>query len=116
MHILKRETYDAIVVGSGISGGMAAKELCEKGLKTLVLERGRPLTHGVDYVTEHKNSWEFDYRNGGPTPRMQEEYPYIARTGYAIREATEHLLLKDADNPYIEEKPFTWVRGGRVGG
>ena len=59
----KRTEFDAIVVGSGITGGLAAKELCEKGLKTLVLERGRSLIHGADYITEHKQNWEFEARN-----------------------------------------------------
>jgi len=109
------EAYDAIVVGSGISGGYAAKELCEKGLKTLVLERGRPLAHGADYITEHKNPWEFTYRGLGDRKRFEEDY-YVQRRTYAFGEHTEHFFHKDTDSPYIEVKPFTWIRGGRVGG
>ncbi|MDX1546834.1 MAG: GMC family oxidoreductase [Rhodothermales bacterium] len=111
----RRDEFDAIVVGSGITGGYAAKELCEKGLKVLVLERGRPLEHGRDYITEHTKSWEMEHRGRGFPERYARDFPVQSRT-YAFGEATEHFFHKDADSPYIEEKPFTWIRGGRVGG
>lgn len=106
--------FDAIVVGSGISGGWAAKELCDKGLKTLVLERGRDVRHIVDYPTMTKTRWEFALR--GDLPRSwREENPLISRAaGYD--ESTQHFFIKDADHPYIQEKPFNWVRGYQVGG
>lgn len=108
------EEYDAIVVGSGISGGWAAKELTEKGMKTLVLERGRPVTHGEDYVTEHKAPWEFELR--GRLPReMYADYEVQSRTGQ-FRDEADHWFIKDSENPYVEEKPFTWIRGNHVGG
>ncbi|MFQ5572055.1 MAG: GMC oxidoreductase [Rhodothermales bacterium] len=109
------ETYDAIVVGSGISGGFAAKELCEKGLKTLVLERGRNVEHGTDYVTEHKKNWEFEHRGRGYPERYREEY-HVQQRCYAFGEATEHFFINDKENPYIPVRPFTWIRGNHVGG
>ena len=111
----RQEAYDAIVVGSGITGGYAAKELCEKGLKVLVLERGAPLEHGKDYITEHKKPWELAHRGRGYPDRYAEEFPVQSRT-YAFGEATEHFFHKDSESPYVELKPFTWIRGGRVGG
>ena len=110
----KANTYDAIVVGSGISGGYAAKELCEKGLKTLVLERGRDVRHIVDYPTATLNPWEFPHRN-----RMPEAFDKanpIATKCYALDEATEQFFVKDAQHPYVQEKPFDWIRGYQVGG
>jgi choline dehydrogenase-like flavoprotein len=108
------ESYDAIVVGSGISGGWAAKELCEKGLKTLVLERGRMVEHPRDYITEHKAPWEFAGR-GALTQEQRQQYPYVSRVAYMAEEAL-HFFFPDHRSPYIEEKPFTWVRGNQVGG
>jgi len=108
------ETYDAIVVGSGISGGWAAKELTEKGLKTLVLERGRHAEHITDYITEHKAPWTFDLR-GAMEPEVAEDYPIQLRTGF-VDETIRHFFFKDTLSPYVEEKPFTWVRGNQVGG
>lgn len=107
-------TFDAIVIGSGISGGWAAKELCEKGLKTLVLERGRDVKHQKDYPTALKNPWDFPHRNRMPQS-VREANPVVARC-YAFREATEHFFVKDQDHPYIQEKPFDWIRGYQVGG
>lgn len=106
--------FDAIVIGSGISGGWAAKELCEKGLKTLVLERGRNIEHLKDYPTMNTPVWEFPHR-GDITQKQREENPYISKAaGYD--ESTQHFFVKDADHPYIQEKPFEWIRGYQVGG
>ena len=114
-HIRKRETFDAIVVGSGMSGGWAAKEFCEKGLKTLVLERGRELTHAVDYVTEHKQSWELP--NRGRTPQELAESDYaVQKEVYLFDESTRHFFVNDSENPYVQEKPYAWIRGNQVGG
>ncbi len=116
MYYQQREEYDAIVVGSGISGGWAAKELCEKGLKTLVLDRGAPLTHGADYITEHKQTWEFPYgRTEVPEEEALRDFHIQSRTGQ-FDQTTKHFFLNDTENPYIEDTPFTWIRGGRVGG
>lgn len=107
-------TYDAIVIGSGISGGWAAKELCEKGLKVLMLERGRDVVHLKDYPTATKNTWEFAHRGKMPRATLKEN-PVVAKC-YAYGEATEHFFVKDNDHPYIQEKPFDWIRGYQVGG
>jgi choline dehydrogenase-like flavoprotein len=110
----EENTYDAIVVGTGVSGGWAAKELSEKGLKTLVLERGKMMKHG-DYPTANLEDWELPNRN-----RMTEEewkdYDKQRRTGYTISPASAHLWVKDSENPYSEDKPFDWMRGYHVGG
>ena len=109
------EPYDAIVVGSGISGGWAAKELTEKGLKTLVLERGRPVEHSKDYITEHKAPWELNLRGRVNRELAETVYPVQSRTGQFKDEAL-HWFIKDNENPYVEDKPFTWIRGDHVGG
>ncbi|HTE08865.1 MAG TPA: GMC family oxidoreductase [Flavitalea sp.] len=110
----KQNSFDAIVIGSGISGGWAAKELCEKGLKTLVLERGRNIEHIKDYPTATLGPWEFKHR-GQMTKQFLEENPLITKTaGYG--EDTAHFFIKDKDHPYVQEKPFNWVRGYQVGG
>ena len=106
--------FDAIVVGSGISGGWAAKELCEKGLKTLVLERGRDVQHVTDYTTAMKNPWDFDHHLRMPAS-FRAENP-IATKCYALDEATQQFFVKDAQHPYVQEKPFDWIRGYQVGG
>ncbi len=107
-------TYDAIVIGSGISGGWAAKELCEKGLKTLVLERGRSVEHIKDYPTMNLKPWELPHR--GEQPRaLVDANPLISKSsGYG--EDTAHFFVKDADHPYEQAKPFDWIRGYQVGG
>ncbi len=116
VHIASQpEVYDAIVVGSGISGGIAVKELCELGLNTLLLERGRPLEHGAGYVTEHKPPWALDFRGGVPAHVAETEYPVQSRHG-AFRAATKHYFMKDSESPYIEEKPYSWIRADVVGG
>lgn len=110
---VSQNTYDAIVIGSGISGGWAAKELCDKGLRTLVLERGRDVKHG-DYPTAMKHPWEFDHHLR-TTAEFDRENP-IATKCYALDEATQHFFVKDKEHPYIQEKPFDWIRGYQVGG
>jgi choline dehydrogenase-like flavoprotein len=107
-------TFDAIVIGSGISGGWAAKELCEKGLKTLVLERGRNVEHKKDYPTMTSAPWEMPHRNQIPLADKQEN-PVVNKC-YAYKEDTAHFFVKDTEHPYIQEKPFDWVRGYQVGG
>lgn len=109
-----QHTYDAIVIGSGISGGWAAKELTEKGLKTLVLERGRNVDHVTDYPTATHNPWDFRHR--GRLPKEQLDVNPIAGRCYAFNESTEHFFVKDEEHPYIQEKPFDWIRGYQVGG
>ncbi len=106
--------YDAIVIGSGISGGWAAKELCDKGLKTLVLERGRDVVHLKDYPTATKQPWEFPHRKG-KTLVMEKDNPVLNKC-YAYDETTEHFFVKDKEHPYIQEKPYDWIRGYQVGG
>lgn len=109
-------TYDAIVVGTGISGGWAAKELCEKGLNTLVLERGRMVKHVVDYPTANLDPWDLPNRGRVPDAEIEENYPKQSRTGYTIREETKHWFVNDKENPYSEVKRFDWMRGYHVGG
>ncbi|MEY4931132.1 MAG: hypothetical protein RI909_1856 [Bacteroidota bacterium] len=110
----KEMTYDAIVIGSGMSGGWAAKELCDKGLKTLVLERGREVKHLEDYPTATKNPWDFPYRGRLPL-EVNEANPVVERC-YAFGDATKQFFVKDAEHPYIQEKPFDWIRGYQTGG
>ncbi len=107
-------TYDAIVIGSGISGGWAAKELCEKGLKVLMLERGADYKHLEDYKTANKMPWEFEHR-GKTTSKQKEDYPVIHR-GWAANERVMDAWANEKDSPYTEEKPFTWWRVYRMGG
>ena len=109
-------TYDAIVVGSGISGGWAAKELCEKGLKTIVLEAGRPIDPNVDYV-EHVPPHEMRYRGMGDRNRI-ERYQPVQRRCSACNEYSGKFFVNDLDNPYStpDDKPFMWIRGRQVGG
>lgn len=107
-------TYDAIVIGSGMSGGWAAKELCEKGLKTLVLERGRMVEHVKDYPTATKHLWELPHR-GALTNEFKNKNPILARSG-VVSEANQHFYMKDDEHPYIRKKPVEWIRGYQVGG
>ena len=109
----EQATYDAIVIGSGMSGGWAAKELCDHGLKTLVLERGREVKH-LDYPTATKNPWDFPYR--GRLPEEVIAANPIANRCYAFNDTTEHFFVKDDEHPYIQEKPFDWIRGYQTGG
>lgn len=106
--------FDAIVVGSGISGGWAAKELTEKGLKTIMLERGRDVKHVTDYKNASKGPWEFPHR-GGRTQQMIEDYPVLKRD-YPLNETNLDFWASDKDCPYTETKRFDWYRGYQVGG
>jgi choline dehydrogenase-like flavoprotein len=110
----KQNTYDAIVIGSGISGGWAAKELAEHGLRTLVLERGRNVVHLKDYPTATMPPWAFEHRGEMPLS-VTKENPVVSRC-YAFGEATQHFFVKDTEHPYIQEKRFDWIRGYQVGG
>ncbi|MDB4767236.1 GMC family oxidoreductase [Flavobacteriaceae bacterium] len=109
------EMYDAIVVGTGISGGWAAKELCENGLKTLVLERGRMVTHIKDYPTANLDPWDMP-NNGDLTPEQKSRQEKQARTGYTVRAESNHWFVDDVTHPYNETKRFDWMRGYHVGG
>lgn len=109
------ETYDAIVIGSGISGGWAAKELTEKGLRVLMLERGREMPHGEGYIGEHAPPWKEPFY--GKADRDLYEKDYAVQThSYAFSETTRHFFNNDRENPYIQEKPFIWTRANVVGG
>lgn len=107
-------TYDAIVVGSGISGGWAAKELTEKGLKVLMLERGNHIEHVKDYVTANKEIWEFPHRDTR-TQEMIKEHPVLKRD-YPLSEQTLGMWVKDTESPYTETKRFDWFRAYHTGG
>lgn len=110
----KANTFDAIVIGTGISGGWAAKELTEKGLKTLVLDRGRDVKHIVDYPTTNMQPWEFEHL-GLPPLALREQNPIVSKH-YIFREDAMHFVVRDADHPYVQDKPFDWMRGYQVGG
>jgi len=107
-------SFDAIVIGSGISGGWAAKELCEHGIKTLVIERGRNVQHIKDYPTATRHPWQFRHR-GRISFELESENPIISKC-YAFDEGAQHFFVKDKEHPYIQEKPFDWIRGYQVGG
>lgn len=111
---VKEQTYDAIVIGSGMSGGWAAKELTGKGLKTLVVERGRDVRHLKDYPTTNMYPWEFPH--GGAVPLDVQQANPVASRCYAFKEDAMHFFVKDAEHPYVQEKPFDWIRGYQVGG
>lgn len=111
---MANNTYDAIVVGSGISGGWAAKELTEKGLKVLLLERGRNVEHIKDYPSANKETWDFPHR-GGRTQQMINDYPVLKRD-YPLNEMNLDFWVKDKECPYTEVKRFDWYRGYHVGG
>ena len=108
-------TFDAIVIGSGMSGGWAAKELTEKGLNTLVLERGKDLRHIADYKTALSAPWQLQWQNKASREMLQQQKKQ-ARTGYTVRPSSSHLFVDDEDHPYEEEKRFDWMRGYHTGG
>ncbi len=109
------EKYDAIVVGTGISGGWAAKELCEKGLKTLVLERGRMVKHIEDYPTMNMDDWDFPYRKELSSDDKK-KYHKQRRVNWAPKDDVKHFFVNDLEHPYVETKRFDWIRGYQVGG
>lgn len=106
--------FDAIVIGAGMTGGYAAKELCDNGLKTLLLERGRNVEHIKDYPTTNMLPWEFKLRGRIPQ-EVKEANPVISKC-YAFKEDAMHFFVKDKDHPYEQTKPFDWIRGYQVGG
>lgn len=106
--------YDAIVIGAGMAGGWAAKEFCDKGVKTLLLERGRNVKHNIDYPTTNMRPWELPHR-GAISQEVKDANPVISRC-YAFREDAQHFFVKDTEHPYVQEKPFDWIRGYQVGG
>lgn len=110
-----KRNFDAIVIGSGMSGGIAAKELCEKGLKTLVLERGPKLDHIADYHTANTPLWELPHRNRQSWEDKNSTHPIQSKC-YAFNDGTRHLFVRDDENPYQQVKPFSWIRGYHVGG
>ncbi len=107
--------FDAIVIGSGISGGYAAMELCKKGYKTLVLERGRDVSHG-DYPTAHDDVWDLPHRDKVPQKEIEEHYPKQNRLNWWVTQANKHWINKDDEYPYQEDERFDWIRGHHVGG
>jgi choline dehydrogenase-like flavoprotein len=111
---MAENVYDAIVIGSGISGGWAAKELTEKGLKTLMLERGRNIEHIKDYVTANKEAWDYPHR-GRATTEMKKDYPVLKRD-YPLNESNLDYWVNEKESPYTEIKRFDWFRGYHVGG
>lgn len=113
----RQQTYDAIVVGSGISGGWAAKELTEKGLEVLLLERGRPVEHGADYITEHVPPWEAEFRGKEDVRQLRKDKFFQSQAG-PVNEYTQHWFVNDRENPYTfdDGKPFLWIRGYHLGG
>ncbi len=110
-----RIIYDAIVVGTGITGGWAAKELCEKGLKTLVLDRGRMVKHPQDYPTMHLDPWDLPNRNELSREEKKKYYKQL-RVNWAPNEDNKHFFVNDLEHPYAETKRFDWIRGYHVGG
>ncbi|GAB4042711.1 GMC oxidoreductase [Spirosoma litoris] len=109
----KAQTYDAIVVGSGMTGGMAAKELTERGLKVLMLERGYEVKHVEDYKTAMKDPWEFEHRGKITNVAAEEHY---ASMYFSAKEGTQYLYTNDKENPYIQKRPFNWIRAYHTGG
>ena len=105
--MVENNVYDAIVIGSGISGGWAAKELTEKGLKTIMLERGRNVEHVKDYHA-NKDTWEYPHR-GGRTVQMEEDYPVLKRD-YPLNEKNLDFWVNEKESPYTETKRFDWFR------
>jgi choline dehydrogenase-like flavoprotein len=111
---VKKRKFDAIVVGSGMSGGWAAKEFADKGFKTLILERGKKAEHIIDYPTTNLQPWELEHRGRMPD-KVREENP-IAASCYNFHEGAAHFFMKDTEQPYVQESPFQWIRPNQVGG
>jgi len=111
---VEQNSYDAIVIGTGMSGGWALKELTEKGLTVLALERGRQLEHIKDYDTATLNKWEVPYR-GGLDNKFNQENPILVRSG-VVDGFTTKMFAGDKEHPNIQDKPFDWIRGYQVGG
>jgi choline dehydrogenase-like flavoprotein len=111
---IRDRTFDVIVIGSGMSGGWVAKEFCDQGFKTLVLERGRDVKHIKDYPTTTKMPWEFEHLGAMPI-EVTKANPVVSRC-YAYGEATDQFFVKDNEHPYVQEKAFDWIRGYQVGG
>ena len=112
--ISMEKQFDIIVIGAGMSGSYAAKEFCDKGYKTLLLDRGRDVRHNVDYPTTNEERWNTKYR-GRTSHQLMNDNP-VLRKCYAFNQETEHFFAKDKDHPYIQVKPFDWIRGYQVGG
>ena len=111
----QEKSFDAIVIGTGISGGWAAKELCENGLKTLVLDRGRMVRHVIDYPTMNNENWDFKHRDKITVEEEKRQFKQ-SRTGYTTAKESKHWFVDDIDHPYTETKRFDWMRGYHVGG
>jgi len=107
--------YDAIVIGSGVSGGYAAMELCKKGLKVLMIDRGRHVEHVVDYTTTLTPPWELPHR-GKASIELLKDYPITAKVYNKVNEYTAHFYTKDKFHPYKQDKRFDWIRGYQLGG
>lgn len=114
---MSTEQFDAIVIGSGMTGGWAAKELTERGLKTLMIERGRMVRHSTDYITEHKPVYDFKFRMLGDKRAYERDYA-VQRSSWFFNEGTQHFFVNDRLNPYTTAagKPFNWIRGHQLGG
>lgn len=112
-----KEEFDVIIVGSGITGGWAAKEFCERGFKTLMVERGRVVEHRQDYTHENKAPWEFEHRTKVDNLLVEQQYTEQSKC-YAFNASTKHFFNNDRDMPYSKEKgtDFTWIRGDQLGG
>lgn len=115
MNQTEQPEFDAIVIGSGISGGYAAMELCTKGYKTLILERGRMVEH-QDYPTAHMDPWDLPHQNLVPQEEIEEHYPKQNRLPWWVRQDNKHWINKDDEYPYLEDERFDWIRGHHVGG
>lgn len=111
---MSKAQFDAIVIGSGISGGWAAKELTENGLKTLLIESGRNVEHSKDYTTTNMFPWEFPHR--GTVPNTIKEHYTPLKKHFIFNESTMHFFRSDDEQQYIQDKPFDWIRGNQVGG